>query len=81
VGLSGSAAARGPARFKLAILCRGKAARVQEGIADTFAGKSSKPIDGKLAVAYYAARLAAQAQMKITAVKDGEDAVLTLEPR
>lgn len=81
VGLSGSAGGRGGSRLKLAILCRGRAARLQEGIADTLAGKNSKPIDGKLVVAYYAARLAAQAQMKISAVKDGEDAVYALEPR
>jgi histidine phosphotransferase ChpT len=81
VGLSASAGGRGGARLKLAILCRGRAARVQEGVADIFAGKMGKPIDGKLVVAYYAARLAAQAQMKVTAVKDGDDAVFTLEPR
>ncbi len=71
---------KGPSRFKLAILCRGRAARIQEGIADIFTGKEAKAIDGRLVVAYYAARLAAQAQLKLAAVKQGEDALFTLEP-
>jgi histidine phosphotransferase ChpT len=81
VGLTASAGARGLSRFQLAILCRGRAARVLEGVPDIFAGKDTKAIDGKLVVAYYAARLAAQAHLKAAAVKDGEDVVFTLEPR
>jgi len=82
VGLSAAGAGgRGAPRFKLAILCRGRAARVQEGVADILAGKDAKAIDGKLVVAYYASRLAAQAHLKVTAAKDGEDVVFTLEPR
>ncbi len=81
VGLSANAGGRGASRFQLAILCRGRAARVLEGVPDIFAGKDTKAIDGKLVVAYYAARVAAQAHLKVTAVKDGEDVVFTLEPR
>lgn len=81
VGVHAEKAVRGQARLKLAILCRGRAARIQEGIADIFAGKDTKPIDGKLVVAYYASRLAAQAHCKITAAKDGEDVLFALEPR
>jgi histidine phosphotransferase ChpT len=81
VGVSASAAGRGAARLKLAIICRGRAARVQEGIAEIFAGKLTKPVDGKLVVAYYASRLAAGASLKASAVKEGEDVLFTLEPR
>ncbi len=59
---------------KLAIICRGRSARIPEGVAEIFAGKEAKVADTKLVVAYYASRLAAQAQYKISAVKDGEDA-------
>ncbi|MGO9172842.1 MAG: histidine phosphotransferase family protein [Rhodomicrobium sp.] len=76
-----SAAGRGPSRFKLAIVCRGRAARIPEGVAEIFGGKEVKAIDGKLVVAYYAARLAAEAHFKISAVKEGDDALFTLEPR
>ncbi len=81
VGLSaGSAAGRGSSRFKLAIVCRGRAARVPEGVPDILAGKDfPKTMDGKLVVAYYAARLAAEARCKITAVKEGEDVLFTVE--
>ncbi len=82
VGLSvAGAAGRGAPRLKLAIVCRGRAARVQEGFADVLAGKLTKSIDGKLVVAYYAARLAAEANFKLTAQKEGEDVLFTLEPR
>ncbi len=79
VGLS--AGGRGAGRFKLAIVCRGRLARVQEGIAEVFAGKETKAIDNKLVVAYFAARLAAEARCKAAAVKDGEDVVFTVEAR
>jgi histidine phosphotransferase ChpT len=69
------------ARFKLAIVCRGRSARIQEGVAEIFAGKEAKVADTKLVVAYYASRLAAQAHYKISAAKDGEDAVYTVEPK
>ena len=81
VGVSANAGARGASRLKLAILCRGRAARVLEGVPDIFAGKETKAIDGKLVVAYYAARLSAQAHLKAAAAKDGEDVLFTLEPR
>jgi histidine phosphotransferase ChpT len=54
---------------------------VQEGIAEIFAGKETKAIDNKLVVAYFAARLAADARCKIAAVKEGEDVLFTLESR
>lgn len=72
---------RGPARIKVGIICRGKSARIQEGIAEIFAGKEAKVADTKLVVAYYASRLATQAHYKISAVKEGEDAVYTVEPK
>jgi histidine phosphotransferase ChpT len=82
VGLSASKAAnRAPSRLKLVILCRGRSARVPEGVADIFAGKASKAIDNKLVVAYYATRLADEASLKISAVKEGDDVLFTLEPR
>ncbi len=82
VGVQGSnGGGRGPSRMKLAILCRGKSARIQEDVAGIFAGKEAKVADTKLVVAYYASRLAAQANFKISAVKDGEDAVYTVEPK
>ncbi|MGO9487039.1 MAG: histidine phosphotransferase family protein [Rhodomicrobium sp.] len=82
VGVQGSnAGGRGASRFKLAILCRGKSARIPEGVADVFAGKEAKVSDTKLVVAYYAWRLAAQAHCKVSAMKDGEDTVFTVEPK
>ncbi|MBI4723726.1 MAG: hypothetical protein HY765_01505 [Rhodomicrobium sp.] len=68
-------------RFKLVIVCRGRAARLQEDIANTLSGRDSKAIDGKLVVAYYAARLAEEAHYKISAAKEGEDVMFSLEPR
>ena len=50
-------------------------------MAEIFAGKEAKVADTKLVVAYYASRLAAQAHYKITAAKDSEDAVYTIEPK
>jgi histidine phosphotransferase ChpT len=78
-GLSVGNARTGP-RLKAAILCRGRLARIQDGFADIFAGRETKAIDGKLVLAYYAARLADEAKYKISAVKEGEDALFTLEP-
>jgi histidine phosphotransferase ChpT len=72
---------RTPSPFKLIILCRGRSARVPEGVADIFAGKDSRAIDGRLVGAYYAARLAAEASLRISAVKEGEDVLFTLEPQ
>ena len=63
------------------ILCRGRSARVPEGVADVFAGKDSRTIDGRLVIAYDAARLATQASLKLSAVKEGEDVMFTLEPQ
>ncbi len=82
VGIQGtSAGARTPARFKLGIICKGRSARIQEGVAEIFAGKEAKVTDTKLVVAYYASRLAAQGHYKISATKDGDDAVYTVEPK
>jgi histidine phosphotransferase ChpT len=82
VGIQGtSASARTPARFKLGIICKGRSARIQEGVAEIFAGKEAKVTDTKLVVAYYASRLAAQGHYKISATKDGDDAVYTVEPK
>jgi histidine phosphotransferase ChpT len=68
-------------RIKCVILCRGRAARVPEGVADIFAGRGSGAIDSQLVTAYLATRLAGEASLKITAAKDGEDIVFTLEPK
>jgi histidine phosphotransferase ChpT len=82
VGLTAPDTASGaPSRFKLAIVCRGRIARLPEGIAEFLAGKEMKTIDGKLVVAYYAARLAEEARFKLAAAKEGEDMLFTLEPR
>jgi histidine phosphotransferase ChpT len=82
VGLTAPDAASGaPSRFKLAIICRGRIARLPEGIAEFLGGKEVKTIDGKLVVAYYAARLAEEARFKLAAGKEGEDMLFTLEPR
>ena len=72
---------RSRSRFKLIILCRGRSARVPEGVADIFTGKDSRTIDGRLVIAYYAARLAAGASLKLSAAKEGEDVLFTLEPQ
>jgi histidine phosphotransferase ChpT len=71
---------RAKSRLKLIILCRGRSARVPEGVADVFAGKDSRAIDGRLVIAYYAARLAAEASLKLSVAKEGEDIMFTLEP-
>ena len=71
---------RSKSRLKLIILCRGRSARVPEGVADVFAGKGTKTVDGRLVTAYYAARLATEASLKLSAVKEGEDILFTLEP-
>jgi histidine phosphotransferase ChpT len=76
-----TASGRNPARMKVGIICRGKSARIQEGVVEVFAGKEAKVTDTKLVVAYYASRLAAQAQYKISAVKEGDDAIYTIETK
>jgi histidine phosphotransferase ChpT len=81
VGIQSSNAGRGPARMKVGIICRGKSARIQEGVAEVFAGKEAKVADTKLVVAYYASRLASQGHYKINAVKEGDDAIYTVEPK
>jgi histidine phosphotransferase ChpT len=82
VGLTAPGTASGaPSRFKLAIICRGRIARLPEGIAEILARKEVKAIDGKLVVAYYATRLAQEAGFKFAAAKEGEDMLFTLEPR
>ncbi len=68
-------------RLKLIILCRGRSARVPEGVVDVFAGRETRTIDGRLVTAYYASRLASDASLKLSAVKEGEDILFTLEPR
>jgi histidine phosphotransferase ChpT len=68
-------------RLKLIILCRGRSARVPEGVSDVFAGNGSRAIDGRLVIAYYAARIASGASLKLSAVKEGEDVLFTLEPK
>ena len=50
-------------------------------MADVFAGKDTRAIDGRLVIAYYAARLAADASLKLSAVKEAQDIMFTLEPR
>jgi histidine phosphotransferase ChpT len=77
----GHTSGRAAPRLSAAIVCRGRAARIQEGFAGIFAGNETKTIDGKLVLAYYAARLAAEAKCKILAAKEGEDALFTLEPK
>jgi histidine phosphotransferase ChpT len=82
VGLTAPGRASGaPSRFKLAIICRGRIARLPEGVAEILAGKDVRAIDGRLVVAYYAARLAQEARFKFAAAKEGEDMLFTLEPR
>jgi histidine phosphotransferase ChpT len=68
-------------RFKLTIQCRGRSARIPEGVAEVFAGKGSRAIDGKLVIAYYAARLSAEGALEISVVKKGDDVVFTLESK
>lgn len=82
VGISApKAKERGSSRFKLIIICRGRSARVPEGVADIFAGKDTRAIDGRLVIAYYAGRLASDASLKLSVAKEGEDVLFTLEPR
>nr|WP_251133873.1 histidine phosphotransferase family protein [Rhodomicrobium sp. Az07] len=81
VGLSASKTKAGRSRFKLIILCRGRAARVPEGVAEVFAGDTTRTIDNRIVIAYYATRLATEASLKLSALKEGEDILFTLEPR
>ena len=78
---AGPAGSRGAARIKIGIICRGKSARIPEGVADVFAGKEAKVTDTKLVVAYYAWRLASQSHYKIGVAKEGDAAVFTVEPK
>jgi histidine phosphotransferase ChpT len=77
---AGQPAKGGRRPFNAAITCRGRLARLQQDIADIIGGRDTKTIDGKLVVAYYAARLAVAAKFKFSAKKAGEDVVFTLEP-
>jgi histidine phosphotransferase ChpT len=63
------------------IKCSGRSARIPEGVGEIFTGKSSRSVDGRLVGAYYVERLAEQASLKLSASKEGEDIVFTVEPR
>ncbi len=66
--------------FKLAILCRGRSARVPEGVAEIFAGKEYA-VDGRLVLPYYVGRLASDAALDVSAAKEGDDVLFTLQPK
>jgi histidine phosphotransferase ChpT len=81
VAVSAKNVGRGAPKLKVAILCRGRAARIQDGIPEIFGGKETRAIDGKLVVAYYAARLADEAKCKLAAIKQDADVLFALEHR
>jgi histidine phosphotransferase ChpT len=74
-----TAAAKSAGKLKATLLCSGRAARVPEGVPEIFAGQPTKSIDGKLVVAYYAARLALEAKCRLTVAKEGEGILFTLD--
>jgi histidine phosphotransferase ChpT len=78
--VSPKAKSRASKGFNLAILCRGRSARIPEGVADIFAGKECA-IDGRLVLPYYVRRLASEASLEVSVVKEGEDILFTLQPR
>jgi histidine phosphotransferase ChpT len=69
----------GPPSLKIA--CRGRSARIPEGVAELLGEGSSRPIDGRLVGAYYARRLAEQASLRLEIAKEGADVVFTVGPR
>ena len=60
--------------------CRGRGARIPEGLDDMFTGRTAA-IDPRSVIGYYAARLADAAQMTLTVRKDGADIVFESVPR
>jgi histidine phosphotransferase ChpT len=60
--------------------CRGRNARIPEGLEDMFTGRTAA-VDPRSVLGYYAARLADAARMTLTVRKDGTDIVFTAAPR
>jgi histidine phosphotransferase ChpT len=60
--------------------CRGRNARIPEGLEDMFIGRTAA-VDPRSVLGYYAARLADAARMTLTVRKDGTDIVFTAAPR
>jgi histidine phosphotransferase ChpT len=53
---------------------------VPERTAEILAGKDLNGIDSRFVLPYYAARLASEAGLALTARKDGEDVLFTIQP-
>jgi histidine phosphotransferase ChpT len=62
------------------IRCKGRNARIPEGVEDIFHGRT-KDVDPRSIIGYYATRLARSAGMALTVRKDGADIVFTAKPR
>jgi histidine phosphotransferase ChpT len=65
---------------KFELRCRGRGARIPEGIEDMFAGRSAA-VDPRSVIGYYATRLADAAEMTLTVRKEGTDIVFEALPR
>jgi histidine phosphotransferase ChpT len=62
------------------IRCKGRNARIPEGLEDMFLGRQ-KDIDPRSVISYYATRLARSVGMALTVRKDGPDIVFSAKPR
>lgn len=62
------------------IRCKGRNARIPEGLEDIFQGRT-KDVDPRTIISYYATRLARSVGMALTVRKDGADIVFTARPR
>jgi histidine phosphotransferase ChpT len=60
--------------------CRGRGARIPEGLEDMFSGRTTA-VDPRSVIGYYAARLANASQMSLTVRKEGTDIVFEAAPR
>ena len=60
--------------------CRGRGARIPEGLEDIFAGQAVA-VDPRSVIGYYAARLANAANMALTVRKESTDIVFDATPR
>jgi histidine phosphotransferase ChpT len=59
--------------------CRGRNARIPEGLEDMFAGRSAA-VDPRSVIGYYTTRLARAAEMSLTVRKEGGDIVFQAVP-
>jgi histidine phosphotransferase ChpT len=78
VGVSGGGkAAEAEQGLGFIVLCRGRSARIPERTEEILSGQNLQGIDSRFILPYYAARLASEAGMPLTATKDGADVLFT----